>query len=164
MESQSQTNPLPRLFHRLIGSVGLGGPAAFYLIQNRPQKKPHDHHGDELHDDAEKKEAVAPAKQAEPQPDRDAEQKTEQASESKSDGGSDAEKPQGESFGEPPSNVDQVRYPVSLALETLTEWPLISSRLIPAKSLVARPARRLSRRGFPMPPPTIHMSTSRGRA
>ncbi|PLB47552.1 hypothetical protein P170DRAFT_510380 [Aspergillus steynii IBT 23096] len=93
----------------LLGSVGLGGPAAVYLWQQRPQKKSHDHHGDEHHSasDAEKKEAEAPAEEAEPQPDRDAEQKTEQQPEQqpeqKSEGGSGAEEPK----GEPPSNVDQ---------------------------------------------------------
>ncbi|KAK1147776.1 hypothetical protein N8T08_000289 [Aspergillus melleus] len=94
----------------LLGSVGLGGPAAFYLIQSRPQKQSHDHHG-EAHtggpEDAEKKEAETSAKEAEAQPDRDAEQKTEQASEPKSDEGSGDDKPKGGSLGEPPSNVDQ---------------------------------------------------------
>lgn len=105
----STPDKLTTIAPRLLGSVGLGGPAAIYLYQQRPQKQSHDHHGEEHHD-AEKKEAEAPAEESEPQPDRDSEQKTEQPAEQKSEGVSGREGPKGGSLGEPPSNADQVRY------------------------------------------------------
>ena len=90
---------------RLLGSVGLGVPAAYYLLSSGPEKTPHGGHGDhhEAVKETEKKEEQAPAGETEPQPDRDAEQKvdTEPSSTSSSE--------KGGSFGEPPSNVDEVR-------------------------------------------------------
>ena len=91
--------------YRLLGSVGLGVPAAYYLLSSGPEKKPHGDHGDhhEAVKETEKKEEQAPAGESEPQPDRDAEQKVEAGSSSSSAG------EKGGSFGEPPSNVDEVR-------------------------------------------------------
>ncbi|KAE8367364.1 hypothetical protein BDV27DRAFT_155067 [Aspergillus caelatus] len=87
----------------LLGSVGLGVPAAYYLLSSGPEKKPHGGHGDhhEAVKETEKKEEQAPAGESEAQPDRDAEQKvdTEASSSSSSE--------KGGSFGEPPSNVDE---------------------------------------------------------
>ncbi|KAE8377046.1 hypothetical protein BDV26DRAFT_264540 [Aspergillus bertholletiae] len=88
----------------LLGSVGLGVPAAYYLLSSGPEKKPHGNHGEHgahLEDvkEAEKKEEQAPAEESEPQPDRDAEQKVEVSSSSSDE--------KGGSFGEPPSNVDE---------------------------------------------------------
>ncbi|KAE8160426.1 hypothetical protein BDV40DRAFT_290176 [Aspergillus tamarii] len=87
----------------LLGSVGLGVPAAYYLLSSGPEKTPHGGHGDhhEAVKETEKKEEQAPAGETEPQPDRDAEQKvdTEPSSTSSSE--------KGGSFGEPPSNVDE---------------------------------------------------------
>ncbi|GAB1199513.1 hypothetical protein BDV32DRAFT_119205 [Aspergillus pseudonomiae] len=87
----------------LLGSVGLGVPAAYYLLSSGPEKKPHGDHGDhhEAVKETEKKEEQAPAGESEPQPDRDAEQKVEAGSSSSSAG------EKGGSFGEPPSNVDE---------------------------------------------------------
>ncbi|OGM51221.1 hypothetical protein ABOM_000262 [Aspergillus bombycis] len=87
----------------LLGSVGLGVPAAYYLLSSGPEKKPHGGHGDnhEAVKETEKEEEQAPAGESEPQPDRDAEQKVEtETSSSPSD-------EKGGSFGEPPSNVDE---------------------------------------------------------
>ncbi|KAE8414082.1 hypothetical protein BDV36DRAFT_266509 [Aspergillus pseudocaelatus] len=87
----------------LLGSVGLGVPAAYYLLSSGPEKKPHGGHGDhhEAVKETEEKEEQAPAGESEAQPDRDAEQKvdTEASSSSSSE--------KGGSFGEPPSNVDE---------------------------------------------------------
>ncbi|KAE8152891.1 hypothetical protein BDV25DRAFT_50307 [Aspergillus avenaceus] len=86
----------------MIASIGLGVPAAYYLISSGPEKKPHGAHGDhhEAVEEAEQKEEAAPAEESQPQPDRDAEQKVEQAAPS-------SDQKEGGSFGEPPSNVDQ---------------------------------------------------------
>lgn len=99
--------------YRLLGSVGLGVPAAYYLLSSGPEKKPHGGHGDhhEAVKETEKKEEQAPAGESEPQPDRDAEQKVDTEASSSSSG------EKGGSFGEPPSNVDEVRsipFPVRL--------------------------------------------------
>ncbi|KAE8336831.1 hypothetical protein BDV24DRAFT_167880 [Aspergillus arachidicola] len=87
----------------LLGSVGLGVPAAYYLLSSGPEKKPHGGHGEhhEAVKETEKEEEQAPAGESEPQPDRDAEQKVDTEASSSSSG------EKGGSFGEPPSNVDE---------------------------------------------------------
>ncbi|KAB8238051.1 hypothetical protein ETB97_006073 [Aspergillus alliaceus] len=86
-----------------LASIGLGVPAAYYLISSGPEKKPHGAHGDhhEAVVETEKKEEKAPAGESEPQPDRDAEQKVDTEAPSSSSG------EKGGSFEEPPSNVDE---------------------------------------------------------
>ncbi|KAE8133537.1 hypothetical protein BDV38DRAFT_286721 [Aspergillus pseudotamarii] len=86
----------------LLGSVGLGVPAAYYLLSSGPEKKPHGGHED--HHEAVKeteREEQAPAGESEPQPDRDAEQKVD------TEASSSSSNEKGGSFGEPPSNVDE---------------------------------------------------------
>ncbi|KAF7588970.1 hypothetical protein BBP40_004972 [Aspergillus hancockii] len=88
----------------MVASIGLGVPAAYYLISSGPEKKPHGAHDDhhEAVKETEKKEDAAPAGEAEPQPDRDAEQKVDT-----NESSSSSDEKKGGSFGEPPSNVDK---------------------------------------------------------
>jgi hypothetical protein len=96
--------------YRMVASIGLGVPAAYYLISSGPEKTPHGAHGDqhEAVKETEKKEEAAPAGETEPQPDRDAEQKVDMKASSSSSSEEKSDQ-KGGSFGEPPSNVDKVR-------------------------------------------------------
>ncbi|KAE8357003.1 hypothetical protein BDV28DRAFT_126058 [Aspergillus coremiiformis] len=89
----------------ILTSVGLGVPAAYYLLSCGPARAPHRSHGNHgNHQEAVKeteKEVGTPAETSVPQPVRDAEQKVDTevpSSSSRENGGS---------FGEPPSNVDE---------------------------------------------------------